>query len=278
MLQEKNGILYYTFDIFKRLPAVTAAVSARKGGVSGAPFASLNMSFSSGDDSQLVLENRRRYLSALHIVQEHIICCNQVHGVHIEQVGTADRGRGATEAASAIPSCDGLMTSEAGVPLTMNFADCTPLLFCDPVNHAVAVSHGGWRGTAGNIAAATLERMHEAYGTDPGNVLAAIGPAIGACCFEVGQDVMDQFAALFSPAELEELARQAGEKYYLDLAKANRMLLLRAGIRPDHLEEAHICTYCRDDLFFSYRKASRHGEKTGRHMAVIMWNEGDGRP
>ena len=123
MLQEKNGIFYITFDIFKVLPNVTAAVSARKGGVSGAPFGSLNMSFSSGDDSRHVLENRRRYLSALHVVPEHIICCNQVHGVNVVQAGRADRGRGALEQESAIPSCDGLMTDEAGVPLTMNFAD-----------------------------------------------------------------------------------------------------------------------------------------------------------
>ena len=116
MLQEKNGIFYITFDIFKALSNVTAAVSARKGGVSGAPFASLNMSFSSGDDSRHVLENRRRYLSALHVVPEHIICCNQVHGVNVVQAGRADRGRGALERESAIPSCDGLMTDEAGVP------------------------------------------------------------------------------------------------------------------------------------------------------------------
>lgn len=278
MLQEKNGILYYTFDIFNRLTKITAAVSARKGGVSSAPFASLNMSFSSGDDAQLVLENRRLYLEALHIAPEDIICCNQVHGIHIEQVGNADKGRGALEASSAIPACDGLMTHEAGVPLTMNFADCTPLLFFDPVHDVIAISHGGWRGTAGNIAAVTLERMHEAYGTQSDAVLAAIGPAIGACCFEVGKEVIDQFMNLFSPSEMQELARPVGEKYYLDLAKANKMLMLRAGIRADHLEEAHICTYCRDDLFFSYRKASKHGEKTGRHMAVIMMNEGAVRP
>ena len=103
----KNGIFYITFDIFKALPNVTAAVSARKGGVSGVPFGSLNMSFSSGDDPRHVLENRRRYLSALHVVPEHIICCNQVHGVNVVQAGRADRGRGALERESAIPSCDG---------------------------------------------------------------------------------------------------------------------------------------------------------------------------
>ena len=210
MLQEKNGIFYITFDIFKALPNVTAAVSARKGGASGAPFASLNMSFSSGDNPRHVLENRRRYLSALRVVPEHIICCNQVHGVNVVQAGRADRGRGALERESAIPSCDGLMTDEAGVPLTMNFADCTPLLFCDPVHHAVAVSHGGWRGTAGNIAAETLRRMGEAYGTKPDDVLAAIGPAIGPCCFEVGQEVVDAFAKLFSPLEMEELTGRQG--------------------------------------------------------------------
>ena len=278
MLQQKKGITFFAFDIFKNIPSLTAAVSTRANGVSPAPFSSLNMSISVGDEPARVIENRRRYFQALNIDPTKVISCNQVHGTRVVAVGKGDCGRGSFMRDDAIAECDGLMTNEDGVPLTMNFADCTPLLFCDPVHHAIAVSHGGWRGTAANIAAVTLERMRDAYGTDAADVVAAIGPAIGPCCFEVGQDVIDAFSRLFTAEELYELARSVGEKYYFDLPKANRWLLLRAGIKTEHLEEAHICTYCRDDLFFSYRKASRQNEKTGRHMAVMMWRgEEDGR-
>lgn len=275
MLKETETLSVVTFSIFDAVPAVTAAVSTRRGGVSTSVFSSLNMSFASGDDPAAVRENRRRFLSALKIDPAQIVCCNQVHGIHVVRAGQADRGRGALVRDGAIPDCDGLMTDEAGVPLTMNFADCTPLLFWDPVHHAVAVAHGGWRGTAGNIGAVVLRQMKDAYGTDPADVLAAVGPAIGSAAFEVGQDVIDAFSPLFSPVEMEELARptKAG-KYVFDLPKANRFLLMQAGICRDHIEDASLCTYTRDDLFFSYRKASRQGQKTGRHMAVIVWNEG----
>ncbi len=275
MIQEYGNIWAVSFAVFSQVPSVAAAVSARVGGASGEPFASLNMSFSSGDDPAHVRHNRSLYLQALGLDPAQSVGCNQVHGTWICRVGKADCGRGALGRADAIPACDGLMTNEGGVALTMNFADCTPLLFCDPVHHAVAVSHGGWRGTAGNIGAVTLERMADAFGTAPADVLAAIGPAIGGCCFEVGQDVIDAFLPLFSAREMRELARATGKgKYHFDLPKANRFLLLRAGILPQHMEESHLCTYCRDDLFYSYRKASKAGQKTGRHMAVIAWKDG----
>ncbi len=278
MLQRRNNVRFVSFDIFKSVSGLVAAVSARAGGVSSGEFASLNMSFSTGDAEDNVRENRRRFLRVLGIEPSRIISCNQVHGVGGAAVGAADCGRGAVCRDDAIDGCDILMTDEDHVPLTMNFADCTPLLFCDPVRHVIAVSHGGWRGTAENIGAVTLRRMQQEYGTKPQDVLAAIGPAIGACCFEVGQDVVDAFSPLFSGDELCELVRTAREgKYYFDLPKANRRLLIRAGIAAEHVEESHLCTYCRDDLFFSYRKAHHEGRKTGRHMAVIAWTDGDGR-
>lgn len=275
MLEEKKGVSFITFDIFKTIPAVTAAVSTRCGGRSQGVFSALNMSFASGEQPDTIRANRRAYLQALHIDAAQIVCCNQVHGIHVEAVGKDACGRGALTRDTAIADCDGLITNESQVPLTMNFADCTPLLLVDPVHHAIAVSHGGWRGTAGNIGKVTLQKMADTYGTQAGDVLAAIGPAIGGCCFEVGPEVIEQFRSLFTAQDLKELARYIKEtgKYYFDLPKANEKLLLQAGILPKHLENAHICTYCRDDLFYSYRKASKQGQKTGRHMAVVMWRD-----
>ena len=158
---EKEGVSFVSFHIFAPYKDLTAAVSTRLGGISTGDFKSLNMSFSTGDDKEAVKENRRRYFNALGISIKDLVGCNQVHGVHIEQVTKKDCGRGVEGKEDALPGCDGLITNEPGVALTMNFADCTPLLFFDPVRKAIGLAHGGWRGTAGNIAGLTVEKMKE---------------------------------------------------------------------------------------------------------------------
>lgn len=267
MLTAVDGIPMVKFSLFEDAGGCVAAVSLRTGGVSAAPFASLNMSFSTGDAPEAVRENRRRFCEALGLPSESLISCHQVHGTRIEIVGAADRGRGALEKETAIADCDGLMTAEAGVALTMNFADCTPLLFYDPVKKICAVSHGGWRGTAGDIAGKTVRLMGERFGSRPADILSGIGPAIGAASFEVGGEVLEAFRTLFAAEEMESLARKKKNgKFLFNLPRANRLLLLRAGIADAHIEDCGLCTYTRDDLFFSYRKS---GGTTGRHMAVI---------
>ena len=156
---EKEGVFFVSFRLFSSYKDLTAAVSTRLGGVSTGDFKSLNMSFSTGDDKEAVKENRRRYFNVLGISIKDLVGCNQVHGVHIEQVTKKDCGRGVEGKEDALPGCDGLITNEPGVALTMNFADCTPLLFFDPVRKAIGLAHGGWRGTAGNIAGLTVEKM-----------------------------------------------------------------------------------------------------------------------
>ena len=190
---EKEGVSFVSFRLFAPYKDLTAAVSTRLGGISTGDFKSLNMSFSTGDDKEAVKENRRRYFNALGISIKDLVGCNQVHGVHIEQVTKKDCGRGVEGKEDALPGCDGLITNEPGVALTMNFADCTPLLFFDPVRKAIGLAHGGWRGTAGNIAGLTVEKMKEAFGSEAKDILAAIGPAMGPDRFEVGDDVIQGF-------------------------------------------------------------------------------------
>ena len=267
-IRSSGHILYGCFPGFERAGHVTAAVSCRSGGSSPVPFDTLNMSFSVGDDPGHVRENRRRFLQILKVSPDQIVSCRQVHGIHLEQVGAGDRGRGALDPSDAIPACDGLLTNESNVPLTMNFADCTPILLYDPVHRAAALSHGGWRGTAQDIAGCTVQRMKDAFGSVPGDILAAEGPAIGPSCFEVGEDVKLAFQHLFGETEQIRLFRSRGHgKYFLDLPEANRLLLIRAGIKAEHIEQSGMCTYARDDLFYSY---SHSGGKAGRHMAVMM--------
>lgn len=268
MADTEMTIPFVSFTLFQSSGEVTAAVATRKGGVSEAPFDTLNMSFSVGDKPEAVRENRRRFLTLLGMDPASAVSCRQVHGSHIEVVDGSFRGRGAENAASAIPDCDGLLTGESNVPLMMNFADCTPLLFYDPVHRAVGAAHGGWRGTVLDIGGHMVRLMRARFGTDPADLLVGIGPAIGRCCFEVGEDVVAAFARLFGEQDMTELAAEkGGGKYLFDLPEANRRLLLRAGVRPSHIERSEYCTYCRDDLFFSHRKS---GGCTGRHAAVIM--------
>lgn len=268
MIEIQNGFPFVRFPAFQKAGGVVAGVASRKGGVSAAPFDSLNMSFSTGDDPDAVRENRRRFLSLLRIPAEDIISCHQVHGTNIVPVGAADKGRGALDRESAVPGCDGLVTNERHVPITMNFADCTPLLFYDPVEDVIGISHGGWRGTAGDIAGKTVALMGKLYGSRPEQILAGIGPAIGACSFEVGEDVIDAFRPLFGDEELRSLYTEKGNgKFLFNLPGANQKLLLRAGLLASHIDDCGLCTYCHDDLFFSYRKS---GGKTGRPMAAMM--------
>ncbi len=258
---------YVTFQIFNSHPEVIAAVSMRDGGVSVGPYHSANMSFSAGDDPACVRENRRRYLTALGIDPETIVSTNQVHGTRIVTVGKSDRGRGALSPETAIDQCDGLLTATPGVPLTMNFADCTPIFLYDPIKKIAALVHGGWRGTVGNIAGAAVQEMENRFGTNPKDILAAIGPAIGPCCFEVGEEVIKEFAKLFAPPDLAALVKEKENgRFLFNLPEANRRLLLQAGLREGNIENCNLCTYCHNDTFFSYRKEKG---KTGRHMGVI---------
>jgi YfiH family protein len=267
MIETKEGISFLTFSIFRGLP-LKAAVSCRVGGVSQPPFTSLDMGLHVGDRVEDVLENRKRYFHALGLEAARLINCRQVHGTHLEKVSEKDCGRGALSLDTAIPDTDGLVTGDFGVPLTMNYADCTPLFFYDPLKKVAALSHGGWRGTAGNIVGKTVDFMVQSFGCHREDILGAIGPAIGLSNFEVGEEVIDAMRLLFKEEEFSRLYRQKQNgKYLFALADANYVLMKKAGLMEEHIEDCHIDTWERNDLFYSYR---REKGQTGRHMAVLM--------
>lgn len=266
MIVTKNGISYLSFDLFEKAN-ITAAVSCRDGGASEAPFASLNMGFHTGDDPEAVRENRKRFLETLHIDPGSAVSCVQVHGTHIADIGPEDRGRGAFSYDDALPGTDGLVTAEKGIALTLNYADCTPLLLADPVKGVIALAHGGWRGTAGNIAGKTADRMVSRYGCRREDILCAAGPALCRDHFEVGGEVIQEMARIFSAEEMETLtAAGTAGKFFFDLPGANALLLEHAGIPRENIEMCGLCTW-EDPHFYSYRKEKG---KTGRHMAVIV--------
>lgn len=246
--------------------SVPHAFTTRLGGVSRGPLASLNIGTSRGDAPENVLENYRILGGALGFSPEDLVLSHQTHTDIVRKVTGEDRGTGLLR--PAFSDCDGLITDVPGVALVVFTADCTPILFHDPVTGAVGAAHAGWRGTAAGIAAKTVEAMVREYGCRPENIRAAIGPNIGSCCFETDRDVPEAMTAALG-AEARALIRPAGDKFYVDLKKMNALWLKRAGVA--HIEISGLCTACRTDLFWSHR---RHGAARGSQGAVILCEEG----
>ncbi|WP_426447678.1 peptidoglycan editing factor PgeF [Paenibacillus sp. S-38] len=258
--------------------AVTAGFTTRRGGVSGEPYQGLNCGLHVDDAPEAVVENRRRLAQALGIPFEAGTYAEQVHGKEIQMVTSALRGAGIRDRDSALQAKDGFMTNEPGVYLYALFADCVPLYFYDPIRRAVGLAHAGWKGTALGIARSMVEAMSAAYGTKARDLRAAIGPSIGACCYEVDDTVVsriDKALGTTGGAAQEEgqppfYEAKLGGKYTLNLQAVNRQIMIKAGIMPSHIEISSLCTSCRTDLFFSHRKERG---RTGRMAAWIGLRE-----
>lgn len=256
LASRSNGLRFYSFESF---PAdrVLHGVFTRLGGVSEGPFSSLNLSLSVPDKPEAVDENRRRFYAAIGADASRAVRTVQVHGSRIAAVGPDDVSR-------VQKATDGLITTEPALPLVMAFADCTPVMLYDPVCGAIGMAHAGWRGTVGGVCQAAVKAMTEAFGTRPSDVLAAIGPAIGPCCYEVGPEVEEAVERAFKCPDVL-LRKRAGEKPHFDQWTANEVALRQAGVR--HVERSDICTACRVDEFYSHRAELG---RTGRFGALIM--------
>ena len=252
-LQEnhKGDLLYYTFPAFDAMPFVRHGFSTRLGGVSIGKFASMNLSFTRGDEEEAVLENFRRFCAAIHVKPQDVVVSAQTHTVNIYNATAADRGRGITRARE-YTDVDGLITDEPNVVLCTQYADCVPLFFVDPVKKVVATSHAGWRGTLGGIGRLTVERMCSDYGCLPENIRVGIGPSIGRCCFEVDDPVFMPFAQ--SPLFDEGCYTNDGNgKYHIDLWEYNRRSVLSAGVKACNITVTDLCPRCHPSLLWSHR-------------------------
>lgn len=250
---------------FNATGLVQHGFSTRIGGVSQAPFDSMDLGIYNGDALAAVQANRLAFAQAVGVEAGRIVCCHQVHGTQVMAVDSQDSGRGFLDSETAIADTDGLMTNEPGVGLWACFADCTPLFFLDPVKRVIAVSHAGWRGTVARMGAVTVQRMQAVYGSKPADILAGIGPAIGPCHYEVDTPVIERVQQAFDFWP-QVLRFTAPERARLDLWEANRLELLEAGLKPAHITVSGYCTYCSADLFYSYR---RDNSRTGRMAALL---------
>ena len=257
-------VLYYSFPALEALDGVRHGFSTRIGGVSEGIFASMNLSFTRGDDEAAVRENFDRFCAAIRVHPEDVVISAQTHTANVKIVAAADRGRGITRE-KEYTDVDGLITADPGVVLCTQYADCVPLFFADPVKRVVATSHAGWRGTAAGIAAVTVERMVAEFGCSPADIVAGIGPSIGHCCFEVDTPVYEAFTqvAVFDESCYTD---NGGGKYHIDLWQVNRNWMLRAGLLPEHITVTDLCTRCHPDLFWSHRKT---GNDRGSLAAFI---------
>ncbi len=250
-LVNKGDISYYIIDSFEETGLVRHCFTTRRGGVSSGPYASLNLRFHCDDTKENVIENHRIICDAIGIDYRRLVCSKQVHEDKIHIAGEDDCGNGIMFE-NRFESVDGLMTNKPNIPLLTVYADCVPLFLLDTRKRVIASVHSGWRGTVARIGYKAVEMMKAKFGSCPDDILAAIGPSIGKCHFEVS----DEIAALFIREFGEETAERYGEKYHVDLQTACMGQFLKAGIPEKNITVAGICTYCNSDLLFSHRKTN----------------------
>lgn len=256
----------FWIGIFSSFPedVVLHAISTRLGGVSAKPFDSLNLALHVNDDVNDVLSNRKRFVSALNLNYEDVISPNQVHGDRVLKVDESYRGQGALSYETAIKETDALITNTPNLPLMLCFADCVPVLFVDVDNKAIGIAHAGWKGTFKKIAVKTLNAMTKEFDTNPSKCLIGIAPSIGSCCYEVGDNVIDECKKNF-PNHFDEILIQRDGKTFCDLWRANQLQLLDIGVPEENIDIARECTCCKSSWYFSYRKS----QSTGRIAAII---------
>jgi polyphenol oxidase len=235
-------------------PGIAHGVSTRAGGVSVGPYASLNLGSSVGDAQDAVMENRARLARSLGFEPPRLVTTPQVHGTDVLVVDVD------TAPTALSVRADILVTREPGYLLMQRFADCVPILLWHETARVVSVAHAGWRGTAKGVAGRTVQAVAE-LGGDPAGVRAGIGPSIGPCCFEVGEEVVAAFPEVDGACALSPRGRP-----HLDLWEINRRQLVAAGVQPDHIEVAGACTRCNPETYFSHRAL---GYPAGRFGAAI---------
>lgn len=265
----KDGVTWLSFPALEETGLVTHAFSTRMGGVSRGPYATMNFSYTRGDDPEDVKENYRRMAAALGVDMDRMVLTWQTHTTNVRVVSEKDFGKGVV-CDRDYRDVDGLITNLPGVTLVTFFADCVPLYFVDKKNRAIGLSHSGWRGTVKRMGAVTLEQMASEFGTDPKDVVACIGPSICQDCYEVGAEVIEEFKNTFDQKYHKTLFyEKPGGKFQLNLWEANRIILAEAGVPEEYISVTDICTHCNPNLLFSHRRSA---DKRGNLCAFLCLN------
>lgn len=250
-----NGTVFYQFESLLGFPNLAHAVTTRHGGVSPAPFHSLNLSAHVGDEPSHVHENLDRLHHALGLERAATVDAGQAQADRVAHVTDAERG-------TRIKGVDGLITNRRNLPLMLRFADCVPIVLYDPKNQAIGIAHAGWRGTVSKVLTNTVQAMGETFGTRPRDLIACIGPSIGPCCYEIGGDVREKVEQAYPGTSDLLLTENGSTRLNLWEANASQLRALGAG----QVEMAGVCTADSTHDFYSWR---RENANTGRFAALI---------
>ena len=288
LTKEKDGVVWIEFKAYQDFP-IKHAYSTRLGGVSTGVCASMNLRNCEYDTRENYETNMRRFCAAIDVPYENIVASHQTHTVNVRVVTTEDIPTG-TLFGREFQDVDGLVTNVRNAVLVTSFADCIPLYLYDPKNHAIGMSHAGWRGTAGGIGRVTVEAMTANYDTDPKDIIACIGPGICKDCYEVGMDVYEEFEKTFvekPPLQAGEVPQSGGGvrrgasqggmedifekkpdgKFLADLWLANKLILMSAGVPEENIFLTDICTKCNSEYLFSHRAM---GNARGNQCGFLM--------
>jgi YfiH family protein len=259
VLHAREGQQWYSLPEEGLAHGLVGVQSTRLGGMSDAPYDTLNLGLSVGDAEEVVRENRGRFCRTIGIDPGQIVSLDQVHGTRVVvPSGPGPQGEG-----------DALVTSKPGLFLSLTVADCCAVFLVETRRRILALAHAGWRGTCRRIVAETIQFMVDEFGANPARIVAGFGPSIGSCCYDVDESVRESFAERGWEWEAVASRRWDGA-WELDLQQANGLLLRRAGVPGPQVIPSPACTSCRDDLLFSHR---RSGGKTGRMLAILGWRE-----
>jgi YfiH family protein len=253
----------YQFQNLSRFSKLLHFVTTRFGGVSIAPYNSLNLGLHTADNTAHVLQNRALLANKIGIENDKILYASQVHSGDVKIIDDEAVADGILK---TNPETDAMVTHIPGICLMVMVADCVPVLFFDPVKNVIAVIHAGWRGTVQKIVSNTIAAMKTNYGSNPSNLIAAIGPSIGPCCYEVGEEVKNCVADSFGTIQGYMIKQKESEKYNFDLWHSNHKQLIDNGLRTENIETAGICTKCNSDTYYSSRAS---GGITGRFAAGL---------
>ena len=250
----KNGVEYFSFEALEKYEGLINGFSTRIGGVSEGPYASMNLSFSrEPDNKEGVLENYKRMAEALGVKEDSFVLSYQEHSTNVRVVGKSDMGKGVSVERD-YRNIDGLITNERGITLGAFFADCIPLYFYDRKKQVIGLAHSGWRGTCKKMGAVMIDEMTKNFGTDAKDVIACIGPGICQDCYQVSEDVYEEFSKNFKREDIDSIFREDGKDHFrLSLWKANETVLKEAGVLPENIFKSNICTACNPDLLYSHR-------------------------
>ena len=261
-LAQKDSILYLQSTVFTECDFLTHAFCTRRGGASKADYKSLNMSFNEGDEEFRVLQNWSKLADAFAIPLEQFLVLNQVHGDDIFVI----KPQGSYFSSRDELNYDAIITCRTNLAICIKTADCVPVFIVDRARKVIAVVHAGWRGTALGISAKVIRLMQRQYGSRPQDILAAIGPSIGRCCYEI-DNVTAEVLGAQKNKESFLFPQAAKNKWLADLPEANRRQILDCGIPETNVESSGLCTRCKQNIFFSHRGA---GGITGRQINFMM--------